>query len=272
MIRIGDFSKLSRVSIKTLRYYDDVNLLKPIHVDEWTGYRYYAFEQLARLHRILALKDLGFSLAEIAELLDEDVSLEQLRGMLRVRQSEAQRRVQEEQERLERIEARLRQIELEDKMSEYDVVIKQVDPISVACVRDVIPTYSQQGELWEALEGYLSIQRVRPSGPCFTIYFDDGYQDTNIDAMVCEPISVDLTESPRVKVQELPGVESMACTVHHGPFTTISEAYNAILKWIEDNGYRISGPGREIYLNPANAGSQTDPKTVTEIQFPVEKA
>ena len=127
MIRIGDFSKLSRVSIKTLRYYDDMELLKPIHVDGGTGYRYYSFEQLPRLNRILALKDLGFSLAEIGELLD-DVSLEQLRGMLRMRQSEAQKRLDEEQERLGRIETRLKQIELEDKMSEYDVVIKKVDP------------------------------------------------------------------------------------------------------------------------------------------------
>ena len=270
MIRIGDFSKLSRVSIKTLRYYDDMELLQPIHVDEWTGYRYYSFEQLPRLNRILALKDLGFSLAEIRDFL-EDVSLEQLRGMLRVRQSEAQKRLEEEQERLARIEARLKQIEMESIMSQYDVVIKQVDPIMVACVRETIPTYSQQGSLWNALEGYLALHNVRPNDPCFTMYLDEEYKESNVDAMVCEPINVDLTESSRVKVQKLPGVETMACTVHHGPFTTIGEAHNAILKWIEDNGYRVNGPEREIYLNPAKNGSQTDPKTVTEIQFPVEK-
>lgn len=271
MIRIGDFSKLSRVSIKTLRFYDDKELLNPIHVDEWTGYRYYSFEQLPRLNRILALKDLGFSLGEIGELLDEDVSLEQLRGMLRVRQSEAQKRLHEEQERLGRIEARLKQIELEDKMSEYDVIIKQVEPITVACMRDTIPSYSQQGALWKALEGYLAMHRVRPNGPCFTMYLDEEYKESDVDAMVCEPINMDLTESSRVKVQQLPGVETMVCAVHHGPFTTISEAHNAIHKWIEDNGYRVNGPEREIYLNPAKGGSQTDPKTVTEIQYPVEK-
>ncbi len=271
MIRIGDFSKLSRVSIKTLRYYDNMDLLKPVHVDDWTGYRYYAFEQLARLNRILALKDLGFSLAEITELLDEQVSLEQLRGMLRVRQSEAQQRIQDEQERLERIEARLRQIEMESKMSDYDVVIKQVEPIRVACLRDTIPSYSQQGPLWKALEGYLAMHRVRPGGPCFTLYLDEEYKESDVDAMACEPIDVDLVESSRVKVQQLPAVDMMACTVHHGPFTTIGEAHAAIHKWIEDNGYRVSGPEREIYLNPAKAGSQTDPKTVTEIQYPVEK-
>ncbi len=272
MIRIGDFSKLSRVSIKTLRYYDDMDLLKPVHVDEWTGYRYYAFEQLPRLNRVLALKDLGFSLAEITGLLDEQVSLEQLRGMLRVRKSEAQRLIQDEQERLNRIEARLRQIELEEKMSEYDVVIKQVEPIRVASVREIIPAYSQQGALWKALEGYLAMHRVRPGGPCFTLYLDEEYKESDVDAMACEPIDVDLVESSRVKVQTLPGVETMACAVHHGPFTTIGEAHTAIHRWIEENGYRINGPEREVYLNPAKAGSQNDPKTVTEIQYPVEKA
>jgi len=271
MIQIGTFSKLSRVSIKTLRYYDNVDLFKPVCVDEWTGYRYYAFEQLPRLNRILALKDLGFSLTEIGELLDEDVSLEQLRGMLRVRQSEAQQHVREEQERLERIEARLKQIELESKMSEYDVVIKKVEPVKVACVRDTIPSYSQQARLWKTLEGYLAMHRVRPSGTCFTLYLDEEYKESEVDAMACEPINVDLAESSRVKVQELSGVEMMACTVHHGPFTTIGEAHNAIHKWIENNGYRVNGPERELYLNPAKGGSQTDPKTVTEIQYPVEK-
>jgi len=271
MIQIGTFSKLSRVSIKTLRYYDNMDLLKPIHVDEFTGYRYYAFEQLPRLNRILALKDLGFSLAEIGRLLEEDVSLKQLRGMLSMRQSEAHKRLNEEQERLAKIEARLKQIELEDKMSEYDVVIKQVDPITVACVREIIPSYSKQGALWKALEGYLAMQHVRPSGPCFTMYLDEEYKESEVDAMVCEPINVDLVESSRVKVQQLPALKTMACTVHNGPFTTIGEAHNAILKWIEDNGYRVNGPEREIYLNPAKAGSQTDPKTVTEIQYPVEK-
>jgi len=271
MIRIGDFSKLSRVSIKTLRYYDDMGLLKPMHVDEWTGYRYYAFEQLPRLNRILALKDLGLSLAEITGLLDEQVSLEQLRSMLRVQKSEAQRRIQDEQERLNRIEARLRQIELEEKMSEYDVVIKQVDPIQVASLREIIPAYNQQAALWKALDGYLAIHRVRPSGPCFTLYLDEEYKESDVDAMACEPIDVDLIESSRVKVQLLPGVETMACTLHHGPFTTIGEAHTAIHRWIEENGYRINGPEREVYLNPAKAGSQTDPKTVTEIQYPVEK-
>src|SRR5512141_669301 len=117
MIRIGDFSKLSRLPIKTLRYYQEVGLLKPVCVDNFTGYRYYSYEQIARLNRILALKDLGFSLEQIGQLLDEGLSPEQMRGMLILRQSEIRQRVQEEAERLARVESRLRQIEQEEEMS-----------------------------------------------------------------------------------------------------------------------------------------------------------
>jgi DNA-binding transcriptional MerR regulator len=270
MIRIGDFSKLSRVSVKTLRYYDEMGLLKPVEVDRFTGYRLYEIRQLAVLHRLLALKELGFSLEEIGRLLDDGLSVEQMRGMLKLRETEARQRVQEEAERLRRVEARLRQIEQEDEMSKYDVVIKSVEAMQVASVRDVVPLPSEQGGLWGELGGYLAMQRVRPSDACFTLYHDEDFKERDWDVEVCEPITDALTESRRVKVRSLPAA-NLACTIHHGPFVTISEAYAAIGKWIEANGYRIVGPCREVYLEPAKNGSQTDPDTVTEIQFPVEK-
>jgi len=91
--------------VKALRYYDQIGLLKPASVDRFTDYRYYSFEQLPRLNRILALKDLGFSLEQIARLLDEGLSPAQLRGMLRLRQAEIRQQVKEDQERLVRVEA-----------------------------------------------------------------------------------------------------------------------------------------------------------------------
>ena len=271
MIRIGDFSKLSRVPVKTLRYYDEVGLLKPVEVDAFTGYRLYEYSQLSTLNRILALKDLGFSLEEIGRLLDEDLSAEQMRGMLKLREMEARQRMQQEAERLERIEVRLRQIEQENRMSKYDVVIKSAEEIRVASVRDVVPTPPDQGSLWEELGGYLAMNHVRPGGTCFTLYFDDEFKEHDWDLEVCEQIDVDLKESKRIRVRTLPAVDALACTIHHGPFTTIGEAYNALGQWITDNGYRITGPCREFYLRPNENGSQTDPETVTEIQFPVEK-
>lgn len=156
-------------------------------------------------------------------------------------------------------------------MSKYDVVIKSVKEVLVASLRDTVPLPSEQGSLWRELEGYLALNRVRPVGTCFTLYHDDEYQERDWDIEVCEPLPGDLDESTRVKVRTLPAVESMACTVHNGPFTTIGDAYNAVIKWINDNGYRIVGPGRELNLRPAKGGSQHDPKTVTEIQYPVEK-
>lgn len=271
MIRIGDFSKLSRVSIKTLRFYDEMGLLKPVEVDRFTGYRYYEYDQLPRLNRILALKDLGFSLEEIGQLLDDSLTAEQMRGMLKLRQAEIRQRVAEETERLGRVVTRLRQIEQEEVMSKYDVVIKKVEPLRVASIRDIIPAYNQQGGLWDELCGYLTTQRVRPKGPGLTIYYDEEYKEHDVDVEACLPIGDALPEPHRVKVSTLPAVETMACTIHHGPFVTLSEAYNAILKWIDENGYHITGPCREVYLRGPKDGSQTDPDTVTEIQFPVEK-
>jgi DNA-binding transcriptional MerR regulator len=271
MIRIGDFSKLSRVPVKTLRYYDEVGLLKPVEVDALTGYRLYEYSQLSTLNRILALKELGFSLEEIGRLLDDDLSAEQMRGMLKLREAEARQRMQQEAERLERIEVRLRQIEQEKCMSKYDVVIKSAEQIKIASVRDVVPTPPDQGPLWEELGGYLAMNHIRPSGACFTLYYDDEFKEHDWDLEVCEQIDVDLSESKRIKVRTLSAIDSLACTIHHGPFVTIGEAYNALGQWITDNGYRITGPCREVYLRPNENGSQTDPETVTEIQFPVEK-
>ena len=271
MIRIGDFSKLSRVSVKTLRYYDATGLLRPVRVDPLTGYRLYEYSQLSILHRILALKDLGFSLEEIGHLLEDDLSVEQMRGMLKLRETEAHQRVHEEAERLERIRARLRQIEQEAGMSKYDVVIKSADEIKIASVRDVVPTPPEQGGLWQELGEYLEKQHVRPSGVCFTLYHDDEYKERDWDVEVCEPINAELSDTERVKVKTLPSVGTLACTIHNGPFATLGEAYNAIGKWITDNNYRIVGPCREFYLRANENGDQNDPNTVTEIQFPVEK-
>lgn len=271
MIRIGDFSKLSRVPVKTLRYYDEMGLLKPVEVDSFTGYRLYEYSQLSRLNRILALKDLGFSLEEIGRLLDEDLPAEHLRGMLKLRETEARQRVWEEAERLKRVEARLRQIEQEHSMSKYDVVIKSVDVMRVASVRDVVPTPPDQGRLWRELEGHLALSRVRAVGACLSLYHDEEYKERDWDIEVCEPVAVDVSGSARVKVRELPAEETMAYVIHHGPFTSIGEAYDAVMKWIAENGYQITGPAREVYVRAARNGSQTDPDTVTEIQYPVKR-
>lgn len=272
MIRIGDFSKLSRISVKTLRFYDEIDLLKPVEVDRFTGYRSYEYSQLARLNRILALKDLGFSLDEIRRLLESNLPADQLRGMLKLREAESRQRVREEAERLKRIEARLRQIEQEDVMSKYDVVIKKVEPLQVASLRGTVPTPPEQDILWQELEEYLAMNHVRPTGPCLSLYHDEEYKERDWDIEVCEPLAETVPPGKRVSIQTLPAVETMACTIHEGPFVTLHQAYDAIMHWVDENGYQIVGPVREIYVKASQEGSQTDPGTMTEIQVPVEKS
>src|SRR5215510_12388342 len=110
MFRIGEFSKLSRVSVRMLRYYDQLGLLQPSHTDPFTNYRYYSADQLLRLNRILALRDLGFSLDQIANMLDEELSQEQLKGMLRLKRAEIEQQIETEQLRMARLEARIHQM------------------------------------------------------------------------------------------------------------------------------------------------------------------
>jgi len=273
MIRIGDFSKLSHVSVKALRLYDEMGLLKPVSVDTFTSYRYYEFNQLARLYRILALKDLGLSLEEIGRVLENDISVEQLRGMLALRQAEIRQRMQEDEARLERVANLLDHLNEEPPMSVHAVVIKTVESFKVASVRGVVPQPPDQGILWNDLIAFMDLKKARMAGPPFAIYHDPDFREQNWDIEVCQPIIEPVSSSDRVKVYDLPRVEKMACVVHHGPFATLQTAYDSLAKWIDENGYRIAGPAREINLRlPDTPGDQHDPNTVNEVQYPVEKA
>lgn len=271
MFKIGDFSRLSQVPVKTLRYYDEIGLLRPSEVDRFTGYRYYSASQLSRLNRILLLKDLGLSLDQIGRLLESDLPPAQLRGMLKLRQAEIERSIEEEESRLARVAALLNQIEQENTiMSKYDVVIKKVAPVHIASIRDVVANYGAQGELWHELEAYLAQHSVKPVAPCITIDHNEGYKERDVDLEVCEVIDAAPPATDRVQVYKLPAVETMACTVHHGPFNQLSNGYQALMQWAEANGYRFCGPSREVYLNVA--GPDHEVLNVAEIQIPVEKA
>jgi effector-binding domain-containing protein len=274
MIKIGDFSKLSQVTVKTLHHYDQLGLLKPLQVDRFTGYRYYGPEQLPRLNRILALKDLGFSLQQIAQILADDLPPGEIRGMLKLKQAEVQQQLQVEQARLARIEARLRQIEQEQCMPAYEVVLKKVEPLLVAGIRDTIPDRSQVNatfnRLFDEVSGYVAQHGGKLAGPAMDLWHDNEYRERDMNVEAILPLQEPLPQSERVRIYELPAVETMACVVHHGSFDGFGESYGAIMRWSEANGYHIVGPNREIYLHYERDG---DPASyVTEIQFPVVKA
>jgi len=271
MFKIGEFSRLSRVPVKTLRYYDEIGLLKPAKVDRFTGYRYYSADQLPRLNRILALKDLGLSLPQIARLLDGNLPPAQIRGMLRLKQAELQQQMQEEQARLARVEWRLRQIEQEETMSTQEVVIKKIQALTVASVRDVIPTYSDIRRLYGEIFAHLGRHRIKPAGPPLAIYYDQEYRERDVDVEAAVPVAGAVLAGERVTSRELPAVEEMACLVHQGSYEETGGAYSRLMAWIEARGYRIAGPCQEVYVRGPESGD--DPSTyVTEVQIPVEKA
>ena len=272
MIKIGDFARLSQVSVVTLRYYDEMDLLKPVKVDASTGYRFYSADQLPLLNRILALKDLGFSLEQIKLMLADNLRLDQLRLMLMRQRREVEKHLAEEQARLLRIEARLRQIELEDKMPTYDVVVKTAPALLVAARRVTIPTNDQVpqylGPAYADVYDYLRKQGVRDDGPCLTLWHSpaDVYENEDAEAIVV--IDRRLPGTDHVAVYELPATQ-VASVVHHGDFEEFTQGHAALLEWIDANGYRIAGPYREIYIKHEK-NNLSD--TITEIQFPVEKA
>jgi DNA-binding transcriptional MerR regulator len=275
VIRIGSFARIAQVSTRALRLYDKLGLLKPARVDPSTDYRYYSIDQLPRLNRILALKDLGFSLDQIAVVLRSELSAEQLRGMLTMKRAEVERRVAAEQAQLARIAARLRQIEQEDALESYEVVLKRIEPHWVAALRGVISDYLTSEpifiQLFEELDAFLAERGARQIGPRIGLFYEHGTQEHAVQIRAGRLLPASILGSERVEVEQLCGVERMACVVHHGPYDeTLIQANTALLKWIDANGYQIRMPTREIYLQYQING---DPAHfVTEIQVPIEVA
>jgi DNA-binding transcriptional MerR regulator len=277
MIKIGEFSKFAQVSVPTLRYYDQVGLLKPIQVDRFNGYRYYSVSQLPRLNRILALKGLGFSLEQISEALDEGLTPEQMRGMLRLRHAQLSQQIAEMEGQLLEVEVRLQQIEREEGLFAYDVILKPVEAQLVAMVRAKLPNHSAvgglYGEVYEAIGEHVS-EALGPnpgeSGQTLVLWYDTEFKETDVDGAAAFFLRCRVPEQGRMRVEEL-AAATMASTIHHGSYQSIGEAHEAIICWIEANGYRIAGPDREINLYNKSPIRLDDETYVTEIQYPVEK-
>jgi DNA-binding transcriptional MerR regulator len=267
----GAFARLAQVSVRTLHHYDEIGLLAPAQVDDRTGYRWYSAEQLARLHRILALRDLGFSLTEIQPIVDEQVSLDELRGMLRLRRSEASGRIAAEAERLARVEARLGQIDDERTASAYDVVVKPLEPLRLAGLRARSPAFGNEtlgpifGRLFGDLHARLARVDVTPTGPSVALYYDsdDSDGDTSIDVVAGVPLGSQHVSATDVEVLDLPSVPRAVATIHRGHMNRVERGYEALLRWTEQTGERVDGYSREVYLD-----CDGEPETwITELQF-----
>jgi effector-binding domain-containing protein len=268
VLKIGDFSSLAQVSIKTLRYYDQTGLLTPARIDPETGYRYYSASQLSRLHRILAFKDFGFTLEQIGKALNEGITVEQMRGMLLLRQAEQQKRVDEESDRLGRLTSRIRLIEQENYMA-YDVVVKSLPKQWIASIRETIPSYPSVGVLYGKIAAELG-PHMGNSIVAVALWHDPEYKKSNVDAEAGFYLKEAVPAQNSVKVYQLPGATA-ASTIHNGSYRRLPEAYDALLRWVAGNGYQVAGPIREVYLHCSQPVRQDDESYVTEIQVPVTK-
>ncbi|MFI8518375.1 MerR family transcriptional regulator [Streptomyces sp. NPDC085481] len=273
MFTIGDFARHGRVSVRMLRHYDAIGLLRPARVDPHSGYRFYEAAQLARLNRVIALKELGFTLEQVQSILDEQVGAEQLRGMLRLRRAELETAAAEAAARLARVGARLRAIESEGRMSTQDVVVKKVPAVRLAELSAIAASFGPAdispviGPLYDELCGRLEAAGVTGHGPGIAYYEDAGRGDGSV--VVHTGMTVpEGTAVEGVDVLVLPGLEEAATVVHRGSMDEILPTAQTLASWIDTNGYESAGYARELYLECPQDRSAW----VTELQEPVTRA
>lgn len=280
MFRIGEFSRFSRVSVKMLRHYDELELLTPAWVDPHTNYRYYSADQLPRLHRLVALKDLGFRLEQIGVMLDDELSTEQIRGMLKLRRAELDQEMRETAAQMAQVDARLMQLERAATVPQYDVVLRAVSPHLMASIRRPLDAGGVTvTALFEELEATVAQYGARAPLPPLMLYHDAEFPEHAEDIEVMVPVQEPLPTDGRVATRELPGHESMACLIHTGRYDGLPQALSVLLRWIEHNQCAILGPTRELFLRfgaaqdaytlPDGYVTEDDAEFVTELQIPV---
>lgn len=279
MLKIGDFSQLGQVSVRTLRHYDEMGLLKPTHIDRYTDYRYYSVEQLSRLNRILALKDLGLSLEQVAHVLNESPTADQLRSIFAAKQAEIEQHLMENRAKLERVAARLRHIEQEGKLPDYEVTLKQAEPVTIAASRRVVPTIADMAtircRLFTDVYAWLDQERIRPSGPELAVYHSRSYTEQDIDmeagVVVPDGAATGRTSPTQVTTRQLSNVKEMASVLFQGNFYDVGQSMVALFTWMGENNYSSCGPYREIHLFGRENDLPNVESVVVEMQIPVEK-
>lgn len=270
MFKIGEFSRLTQVSVRMLRYYDEMGLLKPAHIDSWTGYRMYSVEQIPALNKIIYLRDSGFGVAEIASALacrDDRLIAKQLDD----KYEEICKTIREEQEKLEKIKTAKKEILNGAGEMHYNVVIKSIPEYQVLSLRKKIPDYYCEGGMWQEMSAFAREQRISVSGETFSIYHDMEFKERDVDVELCARVTKTGRDGGGFTYRMTEAVPSMACTMVYGDFSNIAGAYLSFARWLQDNGqYRMYGQNRQIvHRGPWN--EENPENYLVEIQIPIEK-
>ena len=271
MLKIGDFSKLARISIRMLHHYDKIGLLKPKKVDTFTGYRYYSEAQLPLAGRIAALKNMGFSLTAVSELLEHYEDPQALEHYLLLKQSE----LREEAERLDQkmllLETAIGRMRKDEKTMKYDVTLKVLPERYVASVRSIVPSYDQEGILWGILGKETQGMNLQLGEPCYglAIFYDEGYKESDVDIEIQSAVKGTYEDTEHVKFKTVPPIQ-IASATYKGSYTKLTEVNTAVANWVRDNAYQFDGDSFCIcHVGP---GQTQDPEEmVTEVCFPVKK-
>lgn len=259
------FAAMNRISIKTLRYYDEQGLFTPAYVDEENGYRYYLASQIAQLHQILALKHMGFSLEDI-QMIQKGKSEKEL---LMTKKQKILKQIATLADQLAQVEIYLAEETLD---LSAPVLIKSLPKVTVATMKQRIDSYDELFDLMPKMGAKMEQLGCICSEPdyCFTQYLEEGYKEEQILVEVCEAVTQVKNDCEGLQFKVLEEIKEAACIFHKGSYNTLSESYGVLLKFIEENGYEISGNIRESYIDGIwNKESETE--WLTEIQIPVYK-
>jgi DNA-binding transcriptional MerR regulator len=275
MYTIGEFAAIGRLSVRMLRHYDAIGLLRPAQVDQWSGYRRYAPAQLARLNRILALKELGFPLEHVARIVHDEPDEGAMRALLQVRRSAARLELDVAGARLARIEAELRRIEGDQPVPTPEVTLKPLPGVRVAALTRVVDALDPEhispviGPLFQELMRTADEHGLAPAGPAVAVYAPT---EEHGPATVMAALPVDGTVEPAAgfEVRDLPAVAEAATLVHHGTMATISDSWSALAEWFAAHpDARASEESRELYLR--TTPFEDDTQWITELQWPLTR-
>ena len=271
MLKIGDFSKLSRISIRMLRHYDEIGILHPQCVDDFTGYRYYNESQLPLAGKIQALKSLGFGLSVIKEILDQYEDVQEIKRFLLVKQKELEEEALETQQKLRLLDNTLKWLRKDGRLMDYNVTLKTVPERYVASVRQVIPVYDCEGMLWETMCRELEGQNVQQAVPCYgmAIFHDEGHKDHDPDVEIQSAVVGKYQDTEHVKFKNVPPIQ-IASVTYKGSYEQITRVNDAVANWVKANGYDFNGKSFCIYHVSPQETSNPD-EFVTEVCFPVKK-
>lgn len=270
MFQIGEFSKLTQVSIRMLRYYDETGLLKPSYVHPFTGYRLYSVDQIPSLQKIIFLRDSGFTVKEIFLVLAHWDN-ELLPALLQQKLQDIEIAIMKEIKKRDVLKRMIDSPADKPIAHVYPVLLKSIPSCFILSLRRILPRYSDEAELWNELTDFaVSVQvDLSPSSPPFAIYHDIDYKDNDVDVEVCFIVNEPMADQGPFRFRQTQTIDTVAYALVTGPYENIKSAYGSFAHWLTTNhSFRISGESRQICLRgPWNEALPEN--YLTEIQIPL---